>query len=37
MPSQIRLDDHNTPDWYWAQYAASGIGIIFIYDERQSF
>ena len=37
MPNQIRPDDHNASDWFREKYSASGIGIIFIYDERQSF
>mgnify|MGYP006973393584 CR=1 FL=1 len=37
MPNQIRPDDHNASDWFRAKYSATGIGIIFIYDERQSF
>ena len=34
MPNQISPDDHNASDWFRTKYAACGIGIIFIYDER---
>ena len=37
MPSQIRPDDNNTSDWFREKNSASGIGITFNHDERQSF